>query len=109
MANEESFWSFELVKGGTFTASLLFEDDDDQPVNLTGKSPRILVKFGTDQTLEWTVSGGQLEILSPPADGRMRLFLTQVAINALTFRTANYFLFFDDTDYLVLQGTIRVK
>lgn len=107
----DTFWSFELVKGGSFAAQLLFETGVPEAVDLSNAdSIRMLVKFGASQ-LEWSTATSEITILSPPTDGLIRISLTRVAIEALPFKLANYYLFIDEGNdsSLVLEGTITVK
>lgn len=107
--NEESNWSFIVVKGGSFSHTLIFEDDAGNEVPVSDKSPRMLVKYDSGSTLEWDVAGGYFTSLAPGQPGRWRFDLTTVQINALTFKVANFFFFLDDEDELLFTGTIQVK
>ena len=109
---EVDFWSFDLVKGGTFAAQLLFEDAAGEPVDLGSLTGiRMLVKYGTGQEIVWSTAGGQFQIIAPASGGFIRFSLTRSAIEALNFRLANYYLFLDSSTEgeLVLEGTIAVK
>lgn len=107
----DTFWSFELVKGGSFAAQLLFENNVPEPVDLSSYDGiRMLVKFGSSQ-IEWSTETGEITVLSPATNGLIRIALTRIAIEALTFKLANYYLFIDDGNdsSLILEGTITVK
>lgn len=110
MADTTTF-PIKLVKGGTYSHRFEFYQDDAAtvPVDLTGKSPRILVKSGAGPTAEWTVTGGQVVVSPPASDGRMVFSLTLAEIQALTFKAAHYFMFLDGNDDLVLEGTVQVR
>lgn len=98
-----------LVKGGAFTHTLQFEDDEENRVSVVGKNPRMLVKYA-DQVLEWTLAGGHFTILPEPAElGRIRFDLTTAQINALTFLSANFYLFLNGENEFQFPGSIRVK
>jgi hypothetical protein len=110
MANDLTTFEILLVKGGAFENTWeLFQDDAMLiPTNLSGKSPRILVKFGAE-SIEWTVAGGHISVLAPATDGKVRIQLTTGQINALTFKAASAFLFLNGENELTAEGTITVK
>lgn len=111
MVEEQTSFLIILVRGGSFaTVWELFADDlMTVPADLSGKSPRILLNYGDDQQLEWTVSGGQLSIISPATDGKLGISLNTGAISALPFKVANCFFFLDGADELLCEGVVRVK
>lgn len=111
MPNEESNWSFTVVKGGSFSHTLIFEDDEGAPVDVSGKQPRMLVKYGQGgaSILEWKRVDGYFTSLGPGDPEQFRFDLTLVQINALTFKVANYFFFLNGSDELLFTGTIQVK
>lgn len=105
---EEPYWSITLVKGGTFSHTLYFEDDNGDPFNVSAKQPRMLVKFG-ESTLEWKRVDGYFTYLGPGSPDAFRFDLTLAQINALTFRSANFFFFLNGNDELLFEGAIRVR
>lgn len=103
-------YNLRMVKGGSFFRGFVFYQDEEatQEVDLTGKSPRFLVKYG-GQTLEWTVAGGEVTVVAPATDGAIELSLTTTEVNALTFKAATFYLFLDNEAELVLEGTVSVE
>ncbi len=103
---EESNWNFTLVKGGSFSAEMLFEDEAGEPVPLDGNVIRMLVKSVGNEQIQWSTSSGEFVIL--PATGRVRFSLSISQIQALTFRAANLFILINDFQSGI-EGTIIVK
>ena len=109
MANEEPNWSFTVVKGGSFSHTLYFTDDQGEAVDVSGKQPRMLVKVRDVVAAEWTRSGGYFTSLDPDNPEAFRFDLTTDQINELPFKVANYFFFLDGEDELLFTGTIQVR
>ncbi len=111
MTEERTNFLIVLVRGGNFsTVWELFQDEEmTAPADLSGKSPRILLNFGDDEQMEWTVAGGELTILSPATDGKLQIALSSAEIAVLTFKAANCFFFLDGEDELLCEGVVRVK
>ncbi len=109
MANEETHWSFILVKGGSFSHTLEFYDDAGSPFDIGSTTPRLLVKPNTGSDFSWTLAGGHFTKLTGPDSHKIRFDLTTVQINALGFKAgAIYFYLNDDAD-LLFSGTVQVK
>lgn len=110
MIEESTSWLIPLVKGGAFeTVWELFEDDlMTVPADLSGKSPRILLKYDTNSTLEWT-TGDEITVLSPAKDGKIQISLETAEIQALAFKVANGFFFLDGENEFLAEGVVRVK
>lgn len=107
----DSTFKILLVKGGSYSRVWRFYQDQarSQRTNLSGKSPRFLVKFADGTTLEWTVAGGHVAVLSPASNGELTLTLSTAQINALSFKAAAAFLFLDGENELIAEGTVRVR
>lgn len=113
MLNYETTFPIRVVKGGSFSHRFQFFQDEAGivPVNGTGWTPRILVKWMTGSvisTLEWTVTGGHLTVINAAAL-EIDLILTVVQINALTFKAGNYFFYLNNISELALEGTVQVR
>lgn len=107
---QRPFWEIVLIRGGAFSHTLQFENDDGDRVSVLTKNPRILVKHSKTQVIEWTLAGGYFTILAEPAGlGQIRFDLTAGQINALPFSAAEMYFFLNGENEYLFPGSIRVK
>ncbi len=105
----DSNWNFTLVQGGSFTRVFELKDDDGDLFDVAGSDPRILVKFQSVVIQEWTIADGQLELINPTSEGKIRFHLTAEEIEEIDYTEAVYYFFLNGEDDLLFDGQIEVR
>jgi len=85
--------TYDLIceQGATFQRTLVWQDETETPINLTGYSARMQVRpsiKSTEVVIELTTANGRIVLY--PALGKIELLLTAVQTAALTAKQCVY-------------------
>lgn len=111
-------WNFTLEQGSTFVQQLIWLDDNNNPVNLTGCTAHFQFRNGPTLTLgetdllyfDGTSAGGQ--VFLGGTNGSITLVMTADETAAMTFSKASYdlhILFPSGAVVRLLQGSVTLS
>jgi hypothetical protein len=86
-------YDFTIEQGSSFKMSLIYKDNDGNPIDLTNWCARLIWKTNTDITQSFTSENMDYSVykfMIEPVIGKLTLMIPANTTNSFTFNTAKY-------------------
>jgi len=102
-----SKYDFTIEQGSSFKISLIYKDQDGNPINLTGWCARLIWKTNTSITQTFSSDNMDYNVYKFTIDdpnGKLTLMMPSITTNSFNFNTAKYDLELQSPDDLYAGG-----
>lgn len=102
--------NLSIANNADFTFSMVYQDADEQPIDLTGTSIKMQIKEKPGGTTYWTGTAGS-GLTVTPLEGRIDIHIPAATTSAFTFQSAVYdvvITWSDTTKERLIGGTVKL-
>lgn len=102
-----SKYDFTIEQGSSFKLSLIYKDENNNPINLTGWCARLIWKTNSNITQVFSSNNLDLNVykfIIEPTSGKLTLLIPAHTTNTFSFTTAKYDLELQSPDDLYNGG-----